>query len=149
MVCCGFLNNEYFVTGSFDSAINLWEVEQQREIERYDDHQSEVVALDVFRMDGNIFVSGSTDLTFRVWDIRMKRACFRKFMENDCGVSAVKFMPENVNTLAVGYENASIEIWDLRALGKVGNLVENDDKYESVQSLAFSKSGRLLFASYH
>ena len=149
VACCGFLNNEYFVTGSFDSAINLWEVEQQREIERYDDHQSEVVALDVFKMDGNVFVSGSTDLTFRLWDIRQKKACFRKFMENDCGVSSVKFMQENINTIAVGYENSSIEIWDLRALGKVGKLDETDEKYESVQSLAFSKSGRLLFASYN
>ena len=70
-------------------------------------------------------------------------------MENDCGVSAVKFMSENVNTIAVGYENASIEIWDLRALGKVGNLMENDERFESVQSLAFSKSGRLLFSSYN
>ena len=58
-------------------------------------------------------------------------------------------MQENINTIAVGYENSSIEIWDLRALGKVAKLDETDEKYESVQSLAFSKSGRLLFASYN
>ena len=135
VVCCGFLNNEYFVTGSFDSAINLWEVEQQREIKRYDDHQSEVVALDVFRMDGNIFVSGSTDLTFRVWDIRMKKACFRKFMENDCGVSAVKYMPENVNTLAVGYENKSMGICaPLAKLETLSTLMKSTNLLEACPS---------------
>lgn len=76
---CGFLSAEYFISGSRDSSINLWEMEQQRAIVKWDEHQDEVVALDVFEMDGNIFASGSADLTFRVWDIRMKRACFRVF----------------------------------------------------------------------
>jgi guanine nucleotide-binding protein G(I)/G(S)/G(T) subunit beta-1 len=56
-------------------------------------------------------------------------------------------MPENVNTLAVGYEDATIKIWDLRAIGKVGKLT--DKGYESVQCMSFSKSGRLLFAAYN
>lgn len=67
-------------------------------------------------MDGNVFASGSADLTFRLWDIRMKSAVFRLFEKNKCGVSSIRFMPENVNTLAVGYEDASIRVWDLRAL---------------------------------
>ena len=98
-------------------------------------------------MDGNVFASGSSDLTFRVWDIRMKNAAFRAFEKNKCGVSSIRFMPENMNTLAVGYEDASVKIWDLRALWPVAKL--NDKGYESVTSMAFSKSGRLLFSSHN
>ena len=59
-------------------------------------------------------------------------------------------MPENVNTLAVGYEDASIKLWDLRCMGKVGKLVEQKSTfYDSVKSLCFSKSGRLLFSAYN
>ena len=73
-------------------------------------------------MDGNVFASGSSDLSFRIWDIRMKRPAFRIFEKNECGVSSLRFMPENINSIAVGYEDASIEVWDLRALGKVAKL---------------------------
>lgn len=93
-----------------------------------------MVALDVFEMDGNIFVSGSSDLTFRVWDIRMKRPCFRVFAENKNHVSAIKFMPENINTIAVGYDDASIRLWDLRALGKISKMTEKN-AFESVISM--------------
>ena len=145
---CGFLSPEYFISGSRDSTINLWELEQQRSINKFDDHQDEVVALDIFEMDRNIFASGSADLTFRIWDIRMKWACFRIFDKNKCGVSSIRFMPENVNTLAVGYEDASIKIWDLRALGKISKMTDKAF-FESVISMEFSKSGRLLFSAYN
>lgn len=145
---CGFLSTEYFISGSRDSTINLWELDQQRAIINYAEHQDEVVALDIFEMDGNIFASGSADLTFRIWDIRMKKACFRVFDKNKCGVSSIKFMPENVNTLAVGYEDASIKIWDLRALGKISKMTEQT-AFDSVVSMDFSKSGRLLFSAYN
>jgi len=59
-------------------------------------------------------------------------------------------MPENVNTIAVGYEDASIKIWDLRAIDKIAKLTDKDEKfYASVNSMAFSKSGRLLFSAYN
>jgi guanine nucleotide-binding protein G(I)/G(S)/G(T) subunit beta-1 len=114
---------------------------------KYEDHQNEVLALDVFQMDGNVFASGSSDLTFRIWDIRMKKACFRVFADNKCGVSSIKFMPENINTLAVGYEDATVRIWDLRSIFSVGKLNEEED-YAGVTSMSFSKSGRLLFTAY-
>jgi guanine nucleotide-binding protein G(I)/G(S)/G(T) subunit beta-1 len=99
-------------------------------------------------MDGNVFSSGSSDLTFRVWDIRQKKSCFRIFEKNKCGVSSIKFMPENINTLAVGHEDGSVKIWDLRAIGKIGKFKE-ENFFETVQSMCFSKSGRLLFAAYN
>ena len=77
-------------------------------------------------MDGNVFASGSSDLTFRVWDIRQKKSCFRIFEKIKCGVSSIKFMPENINTLAVGHEDGSVKIWDLRAIGKIGKFKEEN-----------------------
>jgi len=141
------MNPEYFVSSSQDSQIGLWQVDETRAMHMYNDHTVGVTTLDVFKMDGNVFCSGSIDLTFRVWDIRMKNACFRKSVEGESGVTVVKFMPENINTLAVG-NNSEIGIWDLRALGKVCNLVDNNENYMTSTSLAFSKSGRLLFAQY-
>ena len=78
----------------------------------------------MFNLDGNIIASGSNDATTRVWDIRMKTPCIRIFEKNKCGVSAVKFMPDCVNTLAIGFDDSSIKLHDLRAIGKVGKYEE-------------------------
>lgn len=57
-------------------------------------------------------------------------------------------MPDSVNTLAIGSDDSSIKIFDLRAIGKIGKL-EEEHEYQSVLSLQFSNSGRLLFSSYN
>lgn len=103
----------------------LWDFEKPgRFLVKYGDHQNEVLCLDVFGLDGNIIASGSNDYTTRVWDIRMKTPCFRIFEKNKSGVSCVKFMPESVNTLAIGCDDSSIKLYDLRAIGKVGKYKE-------------------------
>ena len=56
--------------------------------------------------------------------------------------------PASVNTLAIGCDDSSIKLYDLRAIGKLAKYKE-EAGYESVQSLAFSPSGRLLFSSYN
>ena len=105
--------------------------------------------LDVFNLDGNIIASGSGDATTRVWDIRMKSPCIRLFEKNQSGVSAVKFMTDSVNTLAIGSDDSSIKLYDLRALGMIAEYnLEVDAGQKSVQSLAFSGSGRILFSTY-
>ena len=53
-----------------------------------------------------------------------------------------------MNTIAIGCDDSSIKLYDLRAIGKIGKYKE-DQGYESVQSLAFSNSGRILFSSYN
>ena len=53
-----------------------------------------------------------------------------------------------MNTLAIGCDDSSIKLYDLRAIGKLGKYKE-EASFESVQSLVFSNSGRLLFSSYN
>lgn len=69
-------------------------------------------------------------------------------MKSGCGVSAIKFMPENVNTLAVGYDDVKILMLDLRASNAVAELDPSGNVTGSVRSMCFSKSGRLLFSAY-
>ena len=57
----------------------------------------------------------------------MKQPCFRVFDKNQCGISAVKFMPDNVNTLAIGRDDSSINMIDLRTLGKIGKYKEKNN----------------------
>ncbi len=149
ITCCGFLDRQYLISGSNDSSIMLWDLEKPgRFLVKYGDHQSEVLSVDVFNLDSNICVSGSNDATAMVWDIRQKTPCIRIFDKSKCGVSAVKFMPDCVHSIAIGCDDSSIKMYDLRAVGKIGRYKE-DSSFESVQTLEFSASGRLLFSSYN
>lgn len=100
----------------------------------------------MFNRDGNILASGANDAQVRIWDIRMKQPCLRVFDKNVCGISSVRFMPDNVNTIAIGRDDSSINLIDLRTLGRVGKYKE-ENNIDSISCMQFSKSGRFLFSS--
>ena len=66
---------------------------------------------------------------------------------HDWLVSILSLYAYSVNTIAIGCDDSTINMYDLRAVGKVAKF-KDDETYESVQSLSFSNSGRLLFSSY-
>ena len=83
------------ISGSDDSTLLLWDFEKPaRYLVKYSEHANEINCVDVFNRDGNIFASGSNDATVHVWDVRMRQAAIRIFDKNDCGITAVKFMPD-------------------------------------------------------
>ena len=142
-----FLDPQFVVSSSDDSTILLWDLERpDRYIVKYNDHQVQVMSLDAFNLDSNIIASGSTDTTVRLWDIRMKTPWIRLFDKNNSSVNWVKFMFDQGNTVAAGWDDSSILIYDFRALYPIAKLVE-DTAFESITSLAFSKSNRVLFSS--
>lgn len=145
--CCRFLNQFYLISSSYDSVILLWDINSQGKfINSYHDHTSEVSGLDVNDQNGNIFATGSGDTTVKLWDIREKKACVCTFKGSDSSVSCVKFLPGRFTTLAAGSEDSSIRIYDLRALKELALLKKNGE-YNSINSVGFSKSGQILFAS--
>lgn len=107
VTCSGFMSLQHVVSGSDDSMIFLWDFEKPgKYLVKYEDHSAEVNCLDVFNRDGNIFASGANDATVQIWDIRMRKPAIRVFDKNDCGITALKFMPDNVNTLAMGTDDS-------------------------------------------
>lgn len=98
-----YLDPQFVVSSSDDSAIMLWDIERpDRYIVKYNDHQVQVTCIDTFNLDSNIIVSGSADTTVRLWDIRQKSPCIRLFDKNDSSINCVKFMFDQGNTVAVG-----------------------------------------------
>ena len=145
--CCRFLNSFFLISSSYDSVILLWDINYQGKFTNsYHEHTSEVSGLDVNDQNGNIFATGSGDTTVKLWDIREKKACVCTFKGSDSSVSCVKFLPGRFTTLAAGSEDSSVRIYDLRALKEL-SLLKKQGEYNSINSLCFSKSGQLLFAS--
>jgi WD40 repeat protein len=145
--CVRFLNSMFMISASFDSVMLLWDINSQGKfIANYHDHTSEVSALDINDLNGNIFATGSGDTSVKVWDIREKKACIATFKGSDSSVNCVKFVPGRLSTLAAGSEDSIIRLYDLRALKELAVYKKNSG-YNSINSIGFSKSGQILFAS--
>ena len=147
ITCCSFLDETHLISGSSDSTFLLWDISTAgRSLRQFLDHEAEVACLDVCEQNGNILVSGSGDTTVRVWDIRIKEACVRIFDTSKHSINDIKFMPNRETTLAAGDDDGVIRLLDIRAIGSVGEYKAKDK--EVVKSMAFSKSGRILFTAY-
>ena len=143
-----FMNTAFMISASLDSVLLLWDINSQGKIvSSYREHTSEVTCLDVNEVNGNIFVTGSGDTTVKIWDIREKKACVSTFQGSDSSINCVKFLPGRLSTLAAGSEDSSIRLYDLRAVKELGNYKKKDSDNNSVNSIGFSKSGIILFAS--
>lgn len=114
----------------------------------------------------NTFVSGACDATAKVWDIRTGKAV-QTFAGHESDINAVqsvsfpvpdfmilcshhvdlhRFFPDG-NAFATGSDDASCRLFDLRADRELNQYV-HDNVLCGITSVAFSASGRLLFAGY-
>lgn len=143
-----FMSTAYMISASLDSVLLLWDLNSQGKIvSSYKEHTSEVSGLDVNEVNGNIFATGSGDTTVKIWDIREKKACVSTFQGSDSSINCVKFLPGRLSTLAAGSEDSTIRLYDLRAVRELGIYKNEDNDNNSVNSIGFSKSGIILFAS--
>lgn len=106
-------------------------------------------AVNTVQIDGlaNEVISGSDDQTVRRWEIRGNRLRSLGMVERaDKAVRVVSYRPINNNTLAIGFENGQIQIWDLltNKLQRV-LLRQRDDR---VFSLVFTPDSQVLFSGH-
>lgn len=134
----------------------LWDLNGQgKSLNSYHDHSSEILGLDVCELNPNFFASASGDTTVKLWDIRDKKACIATFKDSNSSVNCVKFVSGTFCTLASGSEEGIIKLYDMRAYKTMPmatyNENRNNNKKESpmgsINSINFSKSGQLMFAS--
>ncbi|KAL9060030.1 MAG: hypothetical protein Q9162_000880 [Coniocarpon cinnabarinum] len=142
--CCRFINDRRILTSSGDMTCVLWDVDTGSKIHDFADHLGDVMSLSINPLDHNMFVSGACDAFAKIWDIRQQR-CTQTFAAHDSDINAVQFFP-NGNAVGTGSDDASCRLFDLRADRELQAYTINDPI--GITSVAFSVSGRLLFAGY-
>ncbi|KAH8555530.1 WD40-repeat-containing domain protein [Umbelopsis sp. PMI_123] len=142
--CCRFINDRQILTSSGDMSCMLWDIDAGIKIEEFNDHTGDVMSLSL-GPNPNVFVSGACDATAKVWDIRSKR-CVQTFTGHESDINSVQFFPDG-NAFGTGSDDASCRLFDLRADREL-NQYTNDSIICGITSVAFSVSGRLLFAGY-
>lgn len=98
-----------------------------------------------------MFVSGSCDATARLWDTRIASRAIRTYNGHQGDVNTVKFFPDG-QRFGTGSDDGMCRLFDMRT----GHLLQvysqqhnnNEPDFPIVTSIAFSISGRLLFAGY-
>ncbi|KAI8842575.1 WD40-repeat-containing domain protein [Chytridium lagenaria] len=122
----GYLSN---LTSSGDMSCGLWDIDAGVRTLEFAETYGDVMSLAV-SPDKSIFLSGACDATAKVWDI----------------LRVVVFFP-NGEAFGTGSDDASCRLFDLRADREL-NQYTHDNILCGITSIAFSSSGRLLFAGY-
>ncbi|OBA15410.1 uncharacterized protein OGAPODRAFT_49114 [Ogataea polymorpha] len=145
-----FVGNSQVLTSSGDKSILLWDMEKGTKSVTFNGHLGDVLGLSMCPTDSNLFVSCSSDRLSNLWDIRcpLNRRQFQISLTHDS--SAVKFFPDGFS-FACGTDDGELKLFDIRSDCELASypssMVAALDN-PGVLSIDFSRSGRLLFASY-
>jgi len=143
--CCRFIGDSEILTSSGDSTCILWDVETKQPKAIFNDHSGDVMSVAVYDSK-NVFVSGSCDSTAKLWDHRKHKQCVQTFQGHESDINSVQFFPDG-NCIGTGSDDSSCRLFDIRAYQQV-NKYASDKILCGITSIAFSKTGKTLFAGY-
>ncbi|KAL8947651.1 MAG: hypothetical protein Q9222_006096, partial [Ikaeria aurantiellina] len=143
--CCRFINDRRILTSSGDMTCMLWDVETGSKVTEFADHLGDVMSISINPTNQNVFVSGACDAFAKLWDIRTGKAV-QTFAGHESDINAVQFFPDG-QAFGTGSDDATCRLFDIRADREV-NTYASDQILCGITSVAFSVSGRLLFAGY-
>ncbi|KAJ2156477.1 ubiquitin-binding SDF ubiquitin ligase complex subunit met30 [Coemansia sp. RSA 552] len=106
-ILCVQFNDEYMITGSYDSKVHVWDSESLELVTELAGHTMPVRALE---FDDCKLFSGSLDGTVRIWNYR-DGTCIRTLRVFDDG--GVISLHHQKGTLVVGGENGSIRVYNI------------------------------------
>lgn len=145
--CCRFIKDNEIITSSGDSTCILWDVETKTPTAIFNDHTGDVMSVSIYDAN-NMFVSGSCDATAKLWDHRSagKTNCISTFPGHESDINSVQFFPDG-NAFGTGSDDSSCRLFDIRAYLQL-NKYANDKILCGITSVAFSRTGKMLFAGY-
>jgi len=144
--CCRFMDNDrQIISSSGDMSCLLWDVERGQLKDRFDGHTGDVMTVSVSPDGAQTFVSGACDAVAKLWDIRTA-TCVKTFSGHDSDINAIQFFP-NGQAFGTGSDDATCRLFDIRAYNELIDFTEKNIMC-GITSVAFSLSGRYLFAGY-
>ncbi|XP_047643632.1 guanine nucleotide-binding protein G(I)/G(S)/G(T) subunit beta-3 isoform X2 [Phacochoerus africanus] len=142
--CCRFLDDNNIVTSSGDTTCALWDIETGQQKTVFVGHTGDCMSLAV-SPDFKLFISGACDASAKLWDVR-EGTCRQTFTGHESDINAICFFP-NGEAICTGSDDASCRLFDLRADQEL-TTYSHESIICGITSVAFSLSGRLLFAGY-
>ncbi|EEQ32308.1 small G-beta protein GPB [Microsporum canis CBS 113480] len=144
--CCRFINDRRILTSSGDMTCILWDIESGAKITEFADHLGDVMSISINPTSNDVFVSGACDMFAKLWDIRVGKAV-QTFSGHESDINAIQFFPDG-NAFGTGSDDTTCRLFDIRADRELNVYQQSDQVLCGITSVAFSVSGRLLFAGY-
>jgi len=141
--CCRFIDNKRIVTSSGDMTCVLWDLEKGEKLMEFAEHNGDVMSLSI-AAGAEHFVSAGCDATARLWDMRTGKAQ-QTFTGHTGDINTVLYFPNNY-AFGTGSDDYSCRLFDIRADRELVSY--SDDVTHGVTSIAYSLSGRYMFAGY-
>jgi len=142
--CCRFINDKQIVTSSGDLSCILWDIDGSVKLKEFAEHEGDVMSLSL-SPDNNNFVSGACDGSAKLWDLRTGKSS-QTFLGHESDINAVQFLPNGYG-FGTGSDDATARLFDIRADREL-MIYTCDEIVCGITSVAFSVSGRYLFAGY-
>lgn len=148
--------DNHLITSSGDQTCGFWDVTTGQRISVFggefpSGHTADVLSVSINNSNSNMFVSGSCDTTARLWDIRIASRAVRTYHGHTGDVNTVKFFPDG-QRFGTGSDDGTCRLFDMRTGHQLQvyqqRRGDNEVDAPTVTSIAFSISGRLLFAGY-
>jgi WD40 repeat protein len=106
---CKFLSRDYLISGSSDSLIGVWNINQSHKyMSMLQGHMNDINALAVCSIDRNIFLSGGADVSVKLWDIRLKGPEVCSYLGGESSITDVQFLPGVMETFAVSSDDSKV-----------------------------------------
>ncbi|KAK2581316.1 hypothetical protein KPH14_008091 [Odynerus spinipes] len=110
-----FSDRAHLVTGGMDCCIKVWDVENLVSTHSFHySHIDVVTGVDVQQRDNSIFISSSLDSCALMWDIRKSKPAHCILEKDGYGLTAVSWNPTSDNIIAIGADDGSITLMDIR-----------------------------------
>lgn len=146
---CKFLGNDdrQLVSASGDGTVILWDVARQTPKTTFQGHSSDVmsVAPTDGAEGGDVFISGGCDALALVWDARTG-TCVQTHDGHESDINSICIFPDQW-AFGTASDDSTCRLFDRRCWGQI-NAFQHAKTVCSITSVAFSSSGRYLFAGF-
>ncbi|XP_073645189.1 guanine nucleotide-binding protein G(I)/G(S)/G(T) subunit beta-3 isoform X3 [Tursiops truncatus] len=148
MTCAYAPSGNFVACGGLDNMCSIYSLKSRegnvkvsRELSAHTGYLSCCRFLD----DNNIVTSSGDTTCAKLWDVR-EGTCRQTFTGHESDINAICFFP-NGEAICTGSDDASCRLFDLRADQELTSY-SHESIVCGITSVAFSLSGRLLFAGY-
>ncbi|KAJ7252439.1 hypothetical protein O6H91_Y419300 [Diphasiastrum complanatum] len=151
--CCRYVPDEaHIITSSGDRTCRLWDGETFNLVATFggdatSGHAADVMSVSISTSNQKLFVSGSCDKTARLWDTRVASRPQHTYYGHRGDINAVQFLPDGLR-FGTGSDDGTCKLFDTRTGHLLQTYEDPNPGRSCVTSLAFSHSGRILFAGY-
>jgi guanine nucleotide-binding protein G(I)/G(S)/G(T) subunit beta-1 len=122
----------------------LWDIDSGQVETKFEGHARDVMSL-ALSPDKRFFVSGACDAKVKVWDISSGK-CQQTFSGHESDINSVAYFP-NGNFVGTGSDDATCRLFSINSCREMTNY-HDEEVLCGITSVAFSLSGRYLFAGY-